>query len=529
MPLWSRVGVMLGSIRTRLTLSHLAVIIVAMGLSGFLLLSLLEQYFLQATEQSLLAQARITAQALLPGAAPEASAAGAASAAWNTIQNSTGAFELRTENVGSGSEGEVLADVDLSYLADASLQLSAQLQTRIRIVDAGGAVRVDSWQAGGAPGILSGQVGELGSDPLVIQALGGQEAVGIDRTSDDSEPTMNVATPLSIDGRLAGVVYLSQPLRDVTVVLSDLRMRWLVATGIALGLSAAMGLALSGAITRPLRRLTAAAGSVAQGDLDPHVPADAKGELGHLGRAFNNMTARLRAARQMQVDFVANVSHELRTPLTSIKGLVETLRDGAVDDVEVRDSFLETVDLQTDRLIRLVNDLLTLSRADSQALNLERQEFDIAQLAQCALEQMGPQAADRSVTLVLESPAPCPDVWADRDRAEQMLLNLLDNAIKYSRPGGKVTVSIHPQRAESASPGLVEVLVRDEGVGIRAADLDRVGERFYRTDRARSRAEGGSGLGLAIARALVEAHGGRLRLESEEGVGTVVRFSLPCR
>ena len=161
--------------------------------------------------------------------------------------------------------------------------------------------------------------------------------------------------------------------------MRDLRLRWLLATAIALGLSGVVGLLLSGAISRPLRRLTAAAGAVAEGEFDQQVPVRTEDELGRLSRAFNEMTARLRAARQMQVDFVANVSHELRTPLTAIKGLVETLRDGAVDDTEVRDRFLETVEDETDRLIRLVNDLLILSRADSEALNLQCEPVDLGE------------------------------------------------------------------------------------------------------------------------------------------------------
>ncbi|MCP4514992.1 MAG: cell wall metabolism sensor histidine kinase WalK, partial [Delftia sp.] len=233
--------------------------------------------------------------------------------------------------------------------------------------------------------------------------------------------------------------------------------------------------------------------------------------------------ARLRAARQMQVDFVANVSHELRTPLTSVKGTVETLRDGAVDDPEVRDRFLETVERETDRLIRLVNDLLILSRADSEALNLRRETLDLAELARVTVERLGPQAEEQGLALqVLASPS-APPAWADPDRVEQVLVNLLDNAIKYSRPGGSVTV-----RVEAGPEGQALAQVRDEGIGIPAADLARIGQRFYRADRARSRAQGGSGLGLAIARALVLAHGGQLWVESQENEGTGVSFTLPA-
>ncbi|MGC9334138.1 MAG: HAMP domain-containing sensor histidine kinase, partial [Anaerolineae bacterium] len=246
-------------------------------------------------------------------------------------------------------------------------------------------------------------------------------------------------------------------------------------------------------------------------------------ELGQLSRTFNDMTERLRAARQMQADFVANVSHELRTPLTAVKGTVETLRDGAVDDPEVRDRFLETVEAETDRLIRLVNDLMVLSRADAEALNLRREPVDLPDLARGTVSRLAQQAGAKGLDLVVESPPHLPPVLADADRIEQVLVNLLDNAIKYSPTGRTVWV-----RLVADPEGKVHVQIQDEGIGIPAAELNRIGERFYRTDRARSRAEGGSGLGLAIARALVEAHGGRLWLESGEGRGTVVTFALPA-
>ncbi len=503
---------MFSSIRVRLTLSHLAVIVMAMGLSGFLLLSFLERYFLQSMEDSLAAQARITAQALIPGAMAEGlpikAPPDANLAASNAVQQQQWSnLVLQTDNAALPSDD--LSPDSVAYLADASLQLSAQLDTHIRILDEQGLVLVDSRQ--------EEQSADLRTDPLVARALEGQYASRV------SGGVMRLALPAQTEERLVGVVYLSQPLRDVTAVLYDLRARWLLSTAIALLFSGAAGLLLARAIASPLRRLTEAAGAVAQGQFDQQVPAGSRDELGRLSRAFNDMTARLRAARQMQVDFVANVSHELRTPLTSVKGTVETLRDGAVDDPEVRDRFLETVERETDRLIRLVNDLLLLSRADSEALNLRREPLDLAELARTTVERLEPQAEVQGLTLRVVTNPSAPLAWADPDRVEQVLVNLLDNAVKYSRPGGSVTVCI-----EAGPEGNALAQVRDEGIGIPAADLARIGQRFYRADRARSRTRGGSGLGLAIARALVLAHGGQLWVESQENEGTVVSFSLPC-
>jgi signal transduction histidine kinase len=335
---------------------------------------------------------------------------------------------------------------------------------------------------------------------------------------------MHVALPATVDDQLVGIVYLSQPLSDVTDVLRDLRTRLLLSAAIALALSAVVGLLLSRAIASPLVRLTDAAGAVAQGQFDQQVPVNSEDEVGRLSRAFNDMTARLRAARQMQVDFVADVSHELRTPLTAVKGTVETLRDGAVDDLHVRDRFLETIESETDRLIGLVNNLLLLSRVDSEALNLRREPVDLKQLAKAVTDLLASRAEKRDLVLQVDASPGVPQAWADADRLQQVLVNLLDNAIKYSRPGGSVTVSLNPTE-DGSQWALVQV--RDEGIGIPAEDLPRIGQRFFRADRARSRADGGSGLGLAIARALVQAHGGQLWVESQEGVGTTVSFTLP--
>jgi two-component system sensor histidine kinase BaeS len=496
------------TIRTRLTFSHLAVIIVAMGLSGLLLLSLLEGYFVSAMEDSLVAQARITAQALIPGARTEGPPVDVSAAAYNTLQQqSLSNLSLQTQNLAVPT-----GEIQLGELADTTFQLSSQLDTRIRIVDAQGVVLVDSQR---------GSQGEdLSGDPLVAQALAGEYASPSAPAGGAQQ--MHIAVPVLVEGKLVGAVYLSQSLRDITAVMRDLRLRWLLATTIALGLSGVVGLLLSGAISRPLRRLTAAAGAVAEGELDQQVPVGTGDELGQLSQAFNEMTARLRAARQMQVDFVANVSHELRTPLTAIKGLVETLRDGAVDDTEVRDHFLETVEDETDRLIRLVNDLMILSRADSDALNLQREPVDLGILAEATIARLTPWASERDITQRAVVRPDTPLALIDSDRMEQVLVNLLDNAIKFSQPGGSVVVTLKSGRDRT-----VLVQVQDQGVGIPAEALSRIGERFYRADRARSRTEGGSGLGLAIARALVEAHGGCLWVESEEGQGTVVAFAVP--
>jgi signal transduction histidine kinase len=500
---------MFSSLRQRLMLSHLVVIILAMGLVALTLLSFLENYFLQSAEDSLVAQASFTVQTLIPDALTAGPQIVTQSPLNNAIQQQAGNLNLQTTPLTPTSG--LLNSSDLSALADTSLQLGTQLDTRVRLLNLQGRVLVDSEP--------SETIVELQDNPLVQRALQGEYASRIDTTSDT--PAVAVAMPVLVDGQTIGVAYLSQSLHDMLTVLNDLRARLLLSTLIALALSAFVGWWLSQRITRPVQRLTTAAEAVAQGNFDQTVQVNSRDEIGRLGHTFNDMTMRLQAARQMQVDFVADVSHELRTPLTSIKGTIETLRNGAVNDLEVRDRFLETVEAETDRLIRLVNDLLVLSRADSAVLNLSRKPIDVGQLAQAVVDRLNEQAQTLDLIIRVKVDPDVPSAWADADRIEQVLSNLLGNAIKYSRPGGSITL-----RVSAAPDRLVLVQVIDHGIGIPASELPRVGERFYRADKARSGS--GHGLGLAIAQSLIHAHGGELWLESEEGVGTTARFTLPA-
>jgi signal transduction histidine kinase len=515
---------MFKSIRTPLVLSHLFVIFVAMAISGFLLLSFLERYFVDAMERSLLAQAQLTAQALIPSATARVEEQDLAAAnVLNQQQWSNISVQMAQQAAPPPSPPSAAPtpqpDSPLASLSDVTLSLSAELETRIRILDQQGIVLVDSMGGEDVGRDLSG-VEE------VAQALSGRPGKAI-RLAESrigiGGRTMYVAVSISVDGQVVGAVYLSQSMSDLLAVIYDLRWRLVISAGVAAVVASTAGLLLSRALTRPIQQLTLAADEVARGDLERQVPVRSADEIGRLGQAFNHMIAQLRATERMRTDFVSNVSHELRTPLTAVKGLVETLRDGAVDDRQVRDRFLATIEDETDRLIRLVNDLLVLSKADSQALKLKQEPLDVRDLVERSVHKLAPQVEEKGILVEVSASEEPQWVLADADRIEQVLVNLLDNAIKYSPEGGRITVAID----DGGAPGLVSVAVRDEGVGIPVGDLPRVFERFYRVDRARSRDGGGSGLGLSIAKAIVEAHGGEITLRSEEGQGTTVYFTLP--
>jgi two-component system phosphate regulon sensor histidine kinase PhoR len=229
----------------------------------------------------------------------------------------------------------------------------------------------------------------------------------------------------------------------------------------------------------------------------------------------------LRKLERVRRDFVANVSHEFRTPLTAIQGFTETLLAGASDDPHNRDRFLGIILAHSRRLARLTEDLLRLSQMDAERLELEVRRISVGQLIESCYETALRRAQEKELFLSLNVPKQIPDVAGDARRLQEVLQNLLDNAIQYTLPGGKIILSAEIRDDE------VVFSVTDTGIGIPQADQPRIFERFYRVDAARSREAGGTGLGLAIARHLAELHGGRIWVESEVGSGSTFYFSVP--
>lgn len=234
---------------------------------------------------------------------------------------------------------------------------------------------------------------------------------------------------------------------------------------------------------------------------------------------FHDLT-RIRTLENTRREFVANVSHELRTPLSLIKGYVETLLDGAMSDPELSAKFLQTIERHSNRLTNLIEDLLTISRLESGQITLQLKTVPLRAFASALMNEMQARAKDRGVALVNEIPEQLHG-RADPDRLEQVFVNLLDNAIKYGRANGRVVV-----RGRTVN-GQVELCVADDGPGIPLEARERVFERFYRVDRARSRESGGTGLGLAIVKHIIQSHGGKVWLESESGRGAQFYFTLP--
>jgi two-component system phosphate regulon sensor histidine kinase PhoR len=232
----------------------------------------------------------------------------------------------------------------------------------------------------------------------------------------------------------------------------------------------------------------------------------------------------VRFLQTVRRDFISNISHELRTPLASLRAIVETLQDGALEEPELAARFLDRADGEIDTMTQMVEELLELARIESGEVPLQMTETGIVDLVQVPYERIQSQADRRGIILSRDIPDDLPHVLADAERMYRVVSNLLHNAIKFTDAGGTVRIAAY---AEGERPADVTILVHDNGIGIADDDIGRIFERFYKSDRARTRGVGGTGLGLAIARHLVEAHGGRIWVNSKEGKGTTFYFTIP--
>lgn len=295
---------------------------------------------------------------------------------------------------------------------------------------------------------------------------------------------------------------------------------WAVAVvAIALGLAVVQILARG--MTSPLREMVAAARTMARGDYSRRVRATSRDEVGELARAFNSMAAELEQTDRVRRDLVANVSHELRTPITALRAVLENMVDG-VEPPEP--ATLRVVLAQVERLGRMVSQLLDLSRLESGVVPLARKRVQVAPLvAQVASESDVYARGLEKDLRVTTSVVPSLEIDADPERMHQVLANVLENAVRHTPDGSEVRVE-----AAAADDGTVVIAVTDEGPGIAPNETERVFERFYRSDGARSASDGGTGLGLAIARWIVELHDGSIRAESNRLKGCRIVIELPA-
>lgn len=380
----------------------------------------------------------------------------------------------------------------------------------VRVYDAAGVVTIDtSAEAGSVPG-----------DAQVVQRVLAGQASTLSLKADGDTFRVRIV-PIEKDGQITGALEVGRATGDVTDTLGTLLLILAIAYPITLATASLGGVFLAGRALSPIDRITRLARRISAEDLgqrlDLRLPDD---EVGRLARTFDEMIARLDEAFRRQRQFTADASHELRTPMTVIKGQIEVALQRERDPQAYR-SVLQAVNEEVDRMIRLVGSLLTLARADAGQIPITLEPVSLPDVVGAAVEQVQPLAGQRGVDLQMFSSRPV-TLRADDDLVLQLLLNLLDNAIKYTAAGGEVAVGWNANGRD------VELWVRDTGSGIAREHLPHLFDRFYRVDKARSRAEGGTGLGLSICRWIAEAHGGSISVESAPGQGTTFRIMLPA-
>ena len=337
------------------------------------------------------------------------------------------------------------------------------------------------------------------------------------------------------------------PVADAGWSWHDWALLLLGAGLLALGVSALAGYLLSRSITRPVEVMTRAAQQMADGHPGPEIAVANDDELGHLAESLNRMARRVGQAYRMQRDLVVNISHDLQTPLTSIRGFSQAIVDGSIRDVHGLHRAGKIIYEEASRMGRMVNDLLDLAKLEAGQIEMTRAPVDLRALLGSCVAKFALRAQAADLQLLLDMPETLPSVQGDPDRLDQAFSNLLENAIKYTPAGGRVLVNGYltagqrkpgapPQALKAPQPGpewrlgngrWVVVTVSDTGVGIPEDDLDRIFERFYRADKARSD-KGGVGLGLSIVREIVQAHGGTVRASSHMGQGSQFHIALPA-
>jgi signal transduction histidine kinase len=482
----------------RLTLAFVAVVAVTLGLVGLLVVNRLGAYFDQQQNDDLAARARGVAQyVILVAESTDSVRAGRPVVTREGVVDPVVLFELSRD-----SQKSIVAD----RLAQADVRYRLGILTGSAFVPAANGTFTAIDTAPQQPGQRREE--RLVSAPVIVEVRSAPIPYGVEVT---------LVNPYT---------YRAEAIANVTGLLA--------VTGlIALAVAIVVAAMLARRFTTPLRRLTEASRDLAEGDLARRVPSDAIEdgpiEMSELGLQFNAMAQRLqqsveiiRRDRDRSREFLADVSHELRTPIAALRTFNELLTEGAGDDPAARAEFLETSRAQLERLDWLAQNLLELSKLDSGLVLLDLRPEDLRSAVEQAVEQAAATARRRGVELTMERPATPIQIRHDPVRIGQVVANLVGNAVKFTPRGGSVRVQVQGEPDGGAS-----ITVSDTGIGIDAAELPRIFDRFFRGSRATEARGSGSGLGLAIVRSIVEMHGGTVSVESRLGAGSTFRVVLP--
>jgi len=401
---------------------------------------------------------------------------------------------------------QYFADEPLADQSERMLRGFAQRTTaQVQIIAANGLLLQDSV---GVPGSQ-----EMGLFEDVAAALRGEPGQwnGIDTTT--GEPIMAVSLPLKSEETIAGVVRIVTSMTETISTVRQISLIFIIAGLVVVAVVTLLSVLLSRTITGPITELTVAARQLTEGRDAAKVKKTFNDELGTLSDTFNTMAVTIRENEQLKNDFISSVSHELRTPLTSIKGWAVTLKaESGGQDRQLLLDGLDIMEQESDRLTKLVDELLDFARLENGRISLHPAPLKLEELLSYVVKQLAPRAHRQSISLELLAASTLPPIVADEHRLKQVLINLLDNALKFTEPGGTITVTAQHEQ------GQFIIKVADTGVGIAEGELPRIVRKFY----TGSGGAGGSGLGLSICDQIVRLHGGSMTIQSELGRGTCV-------
>ena len=356
--------------------------------------------------------------------------------------------------------------------------------------------------------------GESTQKPSVLDSLTGRD---ISRTWVGC-----FASALYSDGRRVGALVMVSSVQETVDSLISMRDRMLRIFGIALVVVMGFAVLISRIVTKPVKELSAGIERMSAGDYQHRVHVPGKSEMAQLAEAFNQMSQQVHHLDAARNQFVSNASHELKTPMATMKILVESMIYQEDMPSELRQEFLTDINKEIDRLSSVVGDLLTLVHIDSHKLRLRREPMVFADTVQETAKRLAPLAGKRGQELVVAVSDPC-EMLADQGKLAQVCYNIIENAIKYTPDGGKISVSLQKMGRDAV------LEISDTGVGIPEDDVAHVFDRFYRVDKARSRDTGGTGLGLSIVQQIVRLHAGSVTVQSEQGKGTTFIVQLPVK
>ncbi len=351
----------------------------------------------------------------------------------------------------------------------------------------------------------------------VKKALNGEKGTWIGNVGYDTEPVMAVSYPIKSDGKNIGIIRFITSLRETNRSIKNISKLFILIGVIVIFISAMVSLFLANTIVKPLEEVTEVAEKMASGQLKVRNKKRFNDEIGKLSDTLNYMAEELLKKEQLKNDFVSSISHELRTPLTSIKGWAITLKSEELNDEQLLKDGLDIIEKESDRLTLMVEDLLDFSKFISGRITLTKEEIDIRDTVNQMEKQLMPKAKANNIDFKVICSENIPIIVADENRIKQVLINLIDNAFKYTSEEGEVIFSA------DYKDGFIEICVKDNGLGISEEELPYIKEKFYKGYNSSA----SSGLGLSICDEIVNLHNGQLIIESEKDIGTKVFVKLP--